>query len=190
MLNNTYGQDCVCLIAPYPYNPNPPEDFNRTRDMDISGEGLLWFARPQLFFNCTLCSTGMQGCKQRHMEVSLVFFSTFEPINITPQSIMQRNGVPMFTTLQAVAGSSPVFISARQAMSWAVCRCFHASSPATSIRHSPTASAVVKGRMRTPVRMRAMAADSMSSALGCGATGVASHARYLWLMLRPGVRRG
>ena len=38
----------------------------------------------------------MQARKQRHMEVSLVFFSTFEPINITPQSIMQRNGVPMF----------------------------------------------------------------------------------------------
>jgi hypothetical protein len=32
------------------------------------------------------------------MELSLVFFSTFEPINITPQrphSVMQRNGVPM-----------------------------------------------------------------------------------------------
>ena len=29
------------------------------------------------------------------MELSLVYFSTFEPINITPDSIMQRNGVPM-----------------------------------------------------------------------------------------------
>jgi hypothetical protein len=63
--------------------------------MDISGNGLMWYARPQLFFNCTMCPTGMQARKQRHMEVSLVFFSTFEPINITPHSTMQRNGVPM-----------------------------------------------------------------------------------------------
>ena len=107
MLNNTCGQDCVCLIAPYPYNPDPPEDFNRTRDMDISGEGLMWFARPQLFFKCTLCPTGMKARKQRHMEVSLVFFSTFEPINITPRSIMQRNGVPMFYDTASSSGIEP-----------------------------------------------------------------------------------
>ena len=75
--------------------------------MDISGQGLLWFARPQLFFNCTLCPTGMQARKQRHMEVSLVFFSTFEPINITPQSIMQRNGVPMFYDTASSSGIEP-----------------------------------------------------------------------------------
>ena len=30
-----------------------------------------------------------------HKEVSLVYFSTFEPIELTPDSIMQRAGVPM-----------------------------------------------------------------------------------------------
>jgi hypothetical protein len=30
-----------------------------------------------------------------HKEVSLVYFSTFEPIDLTPHSIMQRAGVPM-----------------------------------------------------------------------------------------------
>ena len=63
--------------------------------MDISGQGLMWYARPQLFFNCTVCPTGQRARKHRHMELSLVFFSTFEPINITPHSVMQRNGVPM-----------------------------------------------------------------------------------------------
>lgn len=63
--------------------------------MDISGQGLMWYARPQLFFNCTVCPTGLKAKKSRHMELSLVFFSTFEPINITPNSVMQRNGVPM-----------------------------------------------------------------------------------------------
>ena len=30
-----------------------------------------------------------------HMEVTLVFFSTFEPINLTPDSVLQREHVPM-----------------------------------------------------------------------------------------------
>jgi hypothetical protein len=29
------------------------------------------------------------------MDVSLVFFNTFEPISLTPESCMQRKGVPM-----------------------------------------------------------------------------------------------
>jgi hypothetical protein len=57
----------------------------------------VWYARPQLFFNCTLCPTGDKGSAYSglHKEVSLVYFSTFEPIDLTPDSIMQRAGVPM-----------------------------------------------------------------------------------------------
>ncbi len=33
--------------------------------------------------------------KALHIEVSLVFFSTFEPISLTPDSCMQRNSIPM-----------------------------------------------------------------------------------------------
>ena len=88
-------QDCVCVIAPYPNNPSPPEDFDPRSDMDISGQGLMWYARPQLFFKCSVCPTGQRANKHRHIELSLVFFSTFELINITPNSVMQRNGVPM-----------------------------------------------------------------------------------------------
>ena len=36
-----------------------------------------------------------QAAKPSHKEVSLLYFSTFEPINLTPGSIMQRAGVPM-----------------------------------------------------------------------------------------------
>jgi len=32
---------------------------------------------------------------QRHIEVSLAFFSTFEPVDFTRDSVMQRQGVPM-----------------------------------------------------------------------------------------------
>jgi len=69
--------------------------FNIKTDFDIQGNGLVWYARTQLFFNCTLCPTGAKGCSGSHKEVSLVYFSTFEPIKLTPGSVMQRAGVPM-----------------------------------------------------------------------------------------------
>jgi hypothetical protein len=83
------------LIAPYPYNSDGPEDFVMEEDFDISGEGKLWYARPQLFFKATFCPTGgrLQTC--RHMEMDLVFFSKFEPIKLTPDSHIQQKGVPM-----------------------------------------------------------------------------------------------
>ena len=90
-------QDCVVVLAPYPNNPNPVESFNAKTDFDLTGDGLVWYARPQLFFNCTLCPTGFKATMHSgsHKEVSLVYFSTFEPIDLTPDSIMQRAGVPM-----------------------------------------------------------------------------------------------
>ena len=88
-------QDCVVVLAPYPNNPHPVESFNVKNDFDLQGDGLVWYARPQLFFNCTLCPAGAKGDRGTHKEVSLVYFSTFEPIELTPDSIMQRAGVPM-----------------------------------------------------------------------------------------------
>jgi hypothetical protein len=68
------------------------ELFNLKTDFDLTGDGLVWYARPQLFFNCTLCPTGFKATMHggSHKEVSLVYFSTFEPIDLTPDSIMQR----------------------------------------------------------------------------------------------------
>ncbi len=55
----------------------------------------VWYARPLLFFNCTLCPTARMAATNEHMVVSLVFFRTFEPISLTPYSCMQKKGVPM-----------------------------------------------------------------------------------------------
>ncbi len=88
-------QDCVVLLAPYPKNLNPVESsFNVKTNFDLQGDCLLWFACPQLFFNCTLCCTDAKGTmySNSHKEVSLVYFSTFEPINLTLDSIMQQAG--------------------------------------------------------------------------------------------------
>ena len=98
----------MCLIAPYPYNPNKAEDFRLDSDFDMSGKGLLWYGRTQLFssFRCTLCPVGAQPWEvQRQKEVSLVFFSAMEPIDLTPDSVLQEQNVPM---LYDTASSSAI----------------------------------------------------------------------------------
>jgi len=87
----------VCLIAPAPYNPRPAEEFDVLTDFDMSGHGLLWYGKLQLLFRCTLCPTGRGDPRYAHLhkEVSLALISTFEPIDLTPDSVMQRQGVPM-----------------------------------------------------------------------------------------------
>ncbi len=91
-------QDCV-VLAPYPNNLNTVESFNVKNDFDLQGDCLpvVWYARSQLLFNCTLCPTGAKGPGYiaSHKEVSLMYFSTLEPINLTPGSIMKQAQVPM-----------------------------------------------------------------------------------------------
>jgi hypothetical protein len=87
----------LCLVAPYPFRLEPldSEDFDPLVDFDMTGGDDVWFARPQLFFTCCLCPTGRLQDKSSHRELLLVFFSTFEPISLTPNSFMQRSGIPM-----------------------------------------------------------------------------------------------
>ncbi len=97
IMNFGYVQEVVVILAPFPNNPKPVSEFDVVRDFDLKGDGLVWYARPQLFFNCTICPSGCQGPEYsaNHKEVSLVYFSTFEPISLTPNSVMQQAGVPM-----------------------------------------------------------------------------------------------
>jgi len=83
------------VVAPFPNNPHPMSQFDVQRDFDIKGDGIVWYARPQLFFSCTVCPAGAQDEPRQHTKLDLVFFTTFEPITLTPDSIMQSNGVPM-----------------------------------------------------------------------------------------------
>ena len=73
-----------------------PEDFDPSADFDITGEGVIWYVQPELFFTCALCRAGHQEDFVSHTEVSLVFFSTFEPITLSPDHVMQaEKEVPM-----------------------------------------------------------------------------------------------
>ncbi len=70
-------QYCVCLIAPDPNNPNPADQFDFATDMDLSCYCLLWYARPQLFFRCTVARTGRLRDTASHQQLTLIYFSTF-----------------------------------------------------------------------------------------------------------------
>jgi hypothetical protein len=86
----------------------PLEDFDPLTDFDMTGGDDVWFARPQLFFSCSLCPTGQAEDKFSHREIYLVFFSTFEPISLTPDSCMQKNGIPMLSSLLPTLYVCPV----------------------------------------------------------------------------------
>jgi hypothetical protein len=60
----------------------PLEEFDPLTDFDMACGDDVWLARPQLFFSCSLCPIGQTENKYSHREVSLVFFSTFEPITL------------------------------------------------------------------------------------------------------------
>ena len=141
-------QDCVVVLAPYPNNPHPVESFNIKTDFALQGDSLVWYARPQLFFNCTLCPAGAKGDRRMHKEVSLVYFSTFEPIELTPDSIMQRAGVPMlYDSASNPRLPCPTF--ARWQKCWGAPLSFRASSAATVTPRSHTASRTI-GVLETP----------------------------------------
>jgi hypothetical protein len=82
--------DCVCLVAQYPFRIEPLDEFNVTRDFDITGAGYVWYARQQL-----LCPTGATADSRQYKEFPLVFFSTFEPTSLTLDSCMQQKGVTL-----------------------------------------------------------------------------------------------
>jgi hypothetical protein len=71
------------------------DEFDPLSDFDMTGGDDVWFATPQLFFSCSLCSTGQMEDKSSHRDVSLVFFGTFEPISLPRDSYLQKSGIPM-----------------------------------------------------------------------------------------------
>ena len=95
MLTSCINQDCVCLIAPFSFNDQQPELFNPATDFDMSGDGKVWFAKPQLFFTCLVCPCGHKKNVKSHRKLSLVFFNTFDPIQLSPESVMHEKGVLM-----------------------------------------------------------------------------------------------
>ena len=88
-------QDCVCLIAPFMFNDQHPELLNPALDFDISGDGKVWYARPQLFFTCIVCPCGHKENVKSHRILCVLVFNTFDQIQLSPESVMHEKGVPM-----------------------------------------------------------------------------------------------
>ncbi len=92
---------CVVLQAPYPNNPNPVETFNVKTNFDLQGDGLVWYVRPQLFFNCTLCPTVAKGTLYcgSHKEVSLVLASWKRLADSARHAVEHMVGICMYSSL-------------------------------------------------------------------------------------------
>ncbi len=127
-----YEQDYVVVLAPFPNNPNPVQSFNVKTDFDSQGDGLVWYARPQLFFNYTLCPTGVTGFSDSHKEVSLVYFSTSCSRLAYPCSMI---GPATRACPASTSAPWPTYLGAPPS--------FRASSAATNTRQFHTASGTI-----------------------------------------------
>ena len=70
-------------------NAHHPRPFNPAIDINVKRGQSLWYVRPQLIFSLTVCPTGQHERRELHEILDLVYFTTFEAINLTPNSVMQ-----------------------------------------------------------------------------------------------------
>ena len=136
-----------------------------------ASNGLLSHARPQLFFRCTGCPTGSLQTPSKHKELALVFFSTFEPITLTPGAVTQRNGVPMLYDTASSSNLPSLYLCLARNV----------------LGRVPLTPCFVRGN-RTPTAREmwltagmelATAAGFMRSTFGCGIMAGVSHAGLL-----------
>jgi hypothetical protein len=71
------------------------QNYDPIQEFEITGGGDVCHARLLPFFNCTLCPRGRMGDTWTYKDRSLVFFSTFVPISLTPDICMRRKGAPV-----------------------------------------------------------------------------------------------
>ena len=162
-------QDCVCLVAPHPFRNEPLDESYVTRDFDTTRSGDVWYARQQLFFKCTLCSTGEMGNTRRHREFSLVFFSTFEPISLTPDICMQQKGVPMLYERSRTVLSSLYVCPVENVLGRVpLIPCYLNGNTSNTIPHIEALSQLRRRRIQDPTV--GPVAGSSRSTYGCGAT--------------------
>jgi hypothetical protein len=158
--------------------------------MDLSGEGLLWYARPQLFFHCTVAPTGRLHDTGRHRQLALVFFSTFEPINLPIDSVMKREGVPMFYHSASSTNLPSLYLCRAENVLGRVpmMQCRSALWLEIARPPCPIDLATAMELLPIPARGGATEVGCTSSTSGCGGMGGASHGMSLWQKLSRGAR--
>jgi hypothetical protein len=77
-------QDCLAVIPPYPFHLNP-DAFDPATEMHSAMK-----VRAELFFRCKL-----KGQDSQEIPLELIYFSAFEPCQLTPDHVLQRAGIEM-----------------------------------------------------------------------------------------------
>ena len=170
-------------MAPYPFRLEPLEDFDPLVDFDMTGGDDVWFARPQLFFTCSLCPTGRSQDKSSHREVLLVFFSTFEPISLTPNSFMQRSGIPMVYERAASQLPTLYVCPVENVLGRVPLIPCYLKGNITTLFRSGSDTMFPMVLLLIPGKTAGQAAGFSRSTSGCGAMGGRSPERSQWRML-------
>ena len=180
----TFMQDTLCLVAPYPFRLEPLDDFDPLTDFDMTGGDDVWFDQPQLFFSCSLCPTGQMEDKASHIEVSLVFFSTFEPISLTPNSCMQRNGIPMLYERAASQLPTLYVCPVENVLGRVPLMPCYLKGTFTTLFLIPYGMLFQQAQQPIPGQTAGQAAGFSRSTSGCGAMGELSPGRTQWRILK------
>jgi len=137
---------------------------------------------------CTLCPTGATDDPSQYKEFSLVFFSTFEPISLTPDSCMQRKGVTMLYERSATVLPSLYVCHVQNVLGRVpLIPCYLNGNTSNTIPYRyrgaiPTEPAA-DSRSDSGTGFESLEADSSRSTFGCGATAKDFHGRSLRLTL-------
>ena len=89
----TLLQDCMLVIPPFPFHPDP-DNFDTKTELEDA-----FIVRPLLFFKCFARPLRENGSRSEisdnDIPLSLMFYSKFEQCNLTPNHPLQKEGMTM-----------------------------------------------------------------------------------------------
>ncbi len=172
-------QDCVCLVAPYPFRNEPLDEFNVTRDFDITGAGEVWYESahcvPLVQWNI------LKGTRSFHSYSSAPLSQSAWP----QTAVCSRRAFPCCTSclVQCCLLSTSVLSRTYLGVSlW-----FRATWMGTPAIPSHTCTEALSQLRRRQIQDRTVGpvAGSSRSTYGCGATEDRFHWMWLWQILWP-----
>ncbi len=142
---------------------------------------------PLLFFTCTGCPTGHMGDTTSHKDVFLVFFDTFDSISLTPESCMQRKGVPMLYERAASQVTSLYVCPVENVLGRVpLIPCYLNGNSVNTIPHC------FRGKIPRKIQdpTTGLGAGCSKSTCGCGAMEGPFLVKSLWIKLWNSAKRG
>jgi hypothetical protein len=133
-------------------------------------------------FSCNLCPAGQMEDKGSHREVSLVFYSTFEPISLPRDSYMQSSGIPMLYEQAASQLPTLYVFPVVNVLGRVPLIPYYMMGTSRTRFLTPCGMKFYMAQPPTPGQTAEQAATFSRSTSGCGAMGGRSPERSRWRM--------